>query len=97
MTETNPAILNDGAVANNTALEPDEIEKNIRIIITKLKGKYMNEGRISMLDNIVLFFATDTCHITTKPRVSAGLDTVSKYTIDIDHGISPDLAKLATI
>ena len=46
MTETNPAILNDGAVANNTALEPDEIEKNIRIIITKLKGKYMNEGRI---------------------------------------------------
>ena len=46
MTETSPAILNDGAVANNTALEPDEIEKNIRIIITKLKGKYMNEGRI---------------------------------------------------
>jgi len=43
MTETTPAILNDGAVANNTALEPDEIEKNIRIIITKLKGKYMNE------------------------------------------------------
>ena len=65
MTETNPAILNDGAVANNTALEPDEIEKNIRIIITKLKGKYMNEGRISMwcvLDKIELFSVTLTCH-----------------------------------
>ena len=53
MTETSPAILNDGFVAKNTGLETDEIEKKIRIIITKLKGKYMNEGRISMLDNIV--------------------------------------------
>ena len=48
MTETSPVILNDGSVAKDTALETDEIEKNIRIIITKLKGKYMNEGRISM-------------------------------------------------
>ena len=48
MTESSPAILNDGSVADTTGLETDEIEKNIRIIITKLKGKYMNEGRISM-------------------------------------------------
>lgn len=58
MTETSPAILNDGFVASNTGLETDEIEKKIRIIITNLKGKYMNEGKISMwcvLDNIELF------------------------------------------
>ena len=53
MTETSPAILNEGSVGKNTALETDEIEKNIRIIITKLKGKYMNEGRISI--SIVLY------------------------------------------
>ena len=61
MTETSPAILNDGFVSNDTGLETDEIEKKIRIIITKLKGKYMNEGRISMwcvLDNIELFSVT---------------------------------------
>ena len=65
MTETSPAILNDGFVSNDTGLETDEIEKKIRIIITKLKGKYMNEGRISMwcvLDNIELFSVTHTCH-----------------------------------
>jgi len=65
MTESSPAILNDGPVADTTALETDEIEKNIRIIITKLKGKYMNEGRISMLcvvNHIKLFFVTDACH-----------------------------------
>ena len=58
MTETSPAILNEGSVGKNTGLETDEIEKNIIIIITKLKGKYMNEGKISMLcvlDNIELF------------------------------------------
>ena len=48
MTETSPAILNDVFVSNDTGLETEEIEKKIRIIITKLKGKYMNEGRISM-------------------------------------------------
>ena len=61
MTETSPAILNDGFVSNDTGLETEEIEKKIRIIITKLKGKYMNEGRISMwcvLDNFELFSVT---------------------------------------
>ena len=58
MTETSPAILNDGHVADNSGLETDEIERNVRIIITKLKGKYMNEGRIS----IELYFVTHACH-----------------------------------
>jgi len=43
MTESSPVILNDGFVADKTDLESEEIDKNIRIIITKLKGKYMNE------------------------------------------------------
>ena len=40
-----------------------------------------------------------TCYKTTKRRVSAAvLDTVSEYTIDIDHEISPQFSKaLATI
>ena len=46
MTEASPAILNDGFVANSSELETDEIDKNIRIMITKLKGKYMNEGKM---------------------------------------------------
>merc|ERR1719216_817822 len=43
MTESSPAILNDGSVADTAGLETEEIDKNIRIIITKLKGNYMNE------------------------------------------------------
>jgi len=43
MTENRLVILNDGVVADTSNLETEEIDKNIRIIITKLKGKYMNE------------------------------------------------------
>ena len=57
MTETSPAILNDEVLANNSALDTDEIERNVRIIITKLKGKYMNEGRIS-----IPYIVTYACH-----------------------------------
>ena len=46
MTDTRLVILNDGVVADTSDLETEEIDKNIRIIITKLKGKYMNEGKI---------------------------------------------------
>ena len=46
MTENSVVILNDGFVADKSDQESEEIDKNIRIIITKLKGKYMNEGKI---------------------------------------------------
>ena len=46
MTDSSLVILNDGVLPNKTDQETEEIDKNIRIIITKLKGNYMNEGEI---------------------------------------------------
>jgi len=43
MTDSSLVILNDGVLPNKGDQETEEIDKNIRIIITKLKGNYMNE------------------------------------------------------
>ena len=41
-------ILNDdkGSLTESPDLKLDEVEKNIRVLITKLKGAHMNEGWI---------------------------------------------------
>ena len=41
-------ILNDdkGSLTESQDLKLDEVEKNIRVLITKLKGAHMNEGWI---------------------------------------------------
>ena len=45
MTDSSLVILNDGVLPNKGDQETEEIDKNIRIIITKLKGNYMNDLR----------------------------------------------------
>ena len=39
-------VLNDdkGSLTESSDLKLDEVEKNIRVLITKLKGAHMNEG-----------------------------------------------------
>ena len=39
-------ILNNdkGSLTESADLKLDEVEKNIRVLITKLKGSHMNEG-----------------------------------------------------
>ena len=40
-------ILNDykGSLTESADLKLEEVEKNIRVLITKLKGSHMNEGK----------------------------------------------------
>lgn len=45
MTDMSLLILNDGEVGDTSDLQTEDIDKNIRTLITKLKGKYMNEGK----------------------------------------------------
>ena len=49
-------VLNDdkGSLAESTDLKLEDVDKNIRVLITKLKGTHMNEGLISRFFILVL-------------------------------------------
>ena len=56
-------ILNDykGSLTESADLKLEEVEKNIRVLITKLKGTHMNEGKSLFLDAIASLLSTQKC------------------------------------